>query len=1017
MDNLLGLPPVCRITGGPFQGGMGCVYQVHHREWDALLALKQPLSSTLTDPRVRERFLQECELWVRLGLHEHIVLCHYVRSLNGVPTVFAEWMDGGDLQQRMASGVLYAGLDHSPEQVQLRILDTAIQIARGMGYAHSKGLIHRDLKPGNVMFTAAGTAKISDFGLAALRQGGKDAAVGFGTLAYASPEQQDGAPSAPAMDLWSFGVLLLELFLGERLWNNCVYVPAALEDYLSRCRVPVPGELRGLLRQCCRVKPLERPRDFETVEQTLLACYRRIAGREYPRPNAGATALSADSWNNRALSYLDLGKPAEAEESWTKALRAQPGHMAALYNQTLYRWRRAQIDDVTALGILQTAYNSAPRRSSAELLARFFVERRSAEPIRQLNRLYDQSLVELGVLEREDRRGLLLSKRVNQIAACGQTALLVCADGTAELWNLAQRRPVSWFPLEGRRVHGAALNGDGTAVLACDEGILCWSGGRQRWIPVPEGTVRHIVFCAQPGTILLHASRPFEAGTKEYCIRLRLEDGARSLKIRFRNLSPEVFVSLKGGREVLLCDEKRLLRVDLDRARLVQVYSGASAALRCAAVSEDGQFAAACAGTERLYSQVKCASWTRDFAVNQDKISQESCRISRNFNAEWRQKSRPAGVRQLVNTASEVLVWRLEDGALLRTLPAGACTALAFVSAGLLSAGTDGVVRLWELAFPIGKAATPAADPAGRCLRSFPAHRGPVRALAAPNGNSYLSAGAEGVYLQGIPAFGARACWQLCRAESAQRLRAEEARFEGLLKEAAERWKQGEVSNALSRLYEARMVPGYSRNSAYLRLNAAMGRGNRVKGLLGAWKRRTVEPDKETAAGRGTASDHENATTALGKGGAWTLQARFDGSLRITRTEDGTLVRSLRSSVRDVSAAALSADGHFAALGCLDGRVCVLRPDTGEILWQQAHTSGMVTALAFAPVGCCLLSGRGDGAILVHALQTGRILQVLVGHRSAVRALRYSPDGLMARSDAEDRTTVIWQFDYEYSPE
>ena len=238
------LPPVYQIEEGPFRGGMGSVYRVLHREWGTQLAVKQALPEMLENKRAIEMFLSECRLWVMLGMHEHIVMCHYVRTLQGVPTVFAEWMPGGDLQTRIASGLLYerketddrkerddrtetddctetderAGTDESAGtnvlSAQKKILDIGIQIARGMAYAHSRGLIHRDLKPANILFAGDGTAKVTDFGLALLRGSGADASVGFGTAAYAAPEQHQKKEVGPAADLWSFGVILLEMFLG-----------------------------------------------------------------------------------------------------------------------------------------------------------------------------------------------------------------------------------------------------------------------------------------------------------------------------------------------------------------------------------------------------------------------------------------------------------------------------------------------------------------------------------------------------------------------------------------------------------------------------------------------------------------------------------------------------------------------------------------------------------------------------------------------------------------------------------
>ena len=429
------LPPVYQIEEGPFRGGMGSVYRVLHREWGTQLAVKQPLPEMLENKRAIEMFLSECRLWVMLGMHEHIVMCHYVRTLQGVPTVFAEWMPGGDLQTRIASGLLYkkaaadeqavtneravsgkrawtdeqaepgerAGTDEHAEPgeqaepdvltAQKKILDIGIQIASGMAYAHSRGLIHRDLKPANILFAGDGTAKVTDFGLAVLRGSGADAFAGFGTAAYAAPEQHQKKEIGPAADIWSFGVILLEMFLGERRWKNSLFIPTGLNFWLSQPAVPLPEGVRELILRCCDSLPDHRPAGFQQVISALRNCWRNLTGSEYPRKDPGESALIADTWNNRALSYLDLGMQSDAEECWRKAIKSDPGHMASLYNQSIYRWRTAQIDDLQTLRLLQNACNNEPIRENAELLARFFAERGSSEALRKLRGIYGRDLL------------------------------------------------------------------------------------------------------------------------------------------------------------------------------------------------------------------------------------------------------------------------------------------------------------------------------------------------------------------------------------------------------------------------------------------------------------------------------------------------------------------------------------------------------------------------------------------------------------------------------------------------
>jgi serine/threonine protein kinase len=158
-DRLVDLYEVRGTLGA---GAMGTVYRVHHLGWDVDLAVKCPQPSFLDRVHGAELFVAEATAWVDLGLHPHVVACHYVRTLGGVPRVVAELVDGGSLQQWVTDGRLYVGDERS---ALLRMLDVSTQVIWGLAHAHQAGLVHQDVKPANVLLTSTATAKVADFGL------------------------------------------------------------------------------------------------------------------------------------------------------------------------------------------------------------------------------------------------------------------------------------------------------------------------------------------------------------------------------------------------------------------------------------------------------------------------------------------------------------------------------------------------------------------------------------------------------------------------------------------------------------------------------------------------------------------------------------------------------------------------------------------------------------------------------------------------------------------------------------
>ncbi|MDW8003008.1 MAG: protein kinase, partial [Deltaproteobacteria bacterium] len=327
-DLILGLYEVKEIFS---TGGMGLVYRVHHRLWNIDLAVKSPRPALFQTEEQKQVFLAEAETWVSLGLHPHIVTCFYVRTLGGIPRIFAEFVEGGSLKDWIRTRRLYEG---GPKEALRRILDLAIQFAWGLDYAHQKGVVHQDVKPANALLTSEGLLKVTDFGLVK--------AKGF-SPAYAAPEQVLGKPVGPWTDLWGWGMSVLEMFTGEVTWMEGTAAPAVLEAYLQdppEGLPPMPQGVVEILRACFQEDPRARPKGMAEVAQQLRAVYEAEMGEPYPRAKPEALALQADSLNNRAVSYLDLGKEEEAVQCWQEALKLNPGHVQARLNLLYYQWTR-----------------------------------------------------------------------------------------------------------------------------------------------------------------------------------------------------------------------------------------------------------------------------------------------------------------------------------------------------------------------------------------------------------------------------------------------------------------------------------------------------------------------------------------------------------------------------------------------------------------------------------------------------------------------------------------------------
>jgi len=187
-------------------GGMGIVYRAEDIKLKRFVALKFLPAHLLDSPELKERFLIEAQAAAALS-HPNICVIHEVGESGERPYIAMEYVEGETLRDKIRKETLKAD-----EAVPL-----AVQVAAGLGEAHRKGIIHRDVKGANIMVTEKGQAKVMDFGLAKLRGGSSitKSQTTLGTVAYMSPEQARGEDLDSRTDIWSLGVVLYEMLTGE----------------------------------------------------------------------------------------------------------------------------------------------------------------------------------------------------------------------------------------------------------------------------------------------------------------------------------------------------------------------------------------------------------------------------------------------------------------------------------------------------------------------------------------------------------------------------------------------------------------------------------------------------------------------------------------------------------------------------------------------------------------------------------------------------------------------------------
>jgi eukaryotic-like serine/threonine-protein kinase len=264
-------------------GGMAEVYLAHDEVLDRDVALKVLRSQYVRDEEFAERFRREARSAASLS-HPNIVQVYDRGECeDGTCYIAMEYVSGGTLKKRIE--------EKGPFEPR-KAAAVAAQIADALGEAHERGVIHRDIKPQNVLVTSSGDLKVTDFGIARAASAVTISVTNavFGTAGYISPEQALGEPVSPASDLYSLGVILYEMLTGELPYKADNPMAVCMKHVTEPLRPPrrlnpaIPEEMNALVVKLLAKDPAER---YGSAAE-LLADLERVRDGLLPAPGVRA---------------------------------------------------------------------------------------------------------------------------------------------------------------------------------------------------------------------------------------------------------------------------------------------------------------------------------------------------------------------------------------------------------------------------------------------------------------------------------------------------------------------------------------------------------------------------------------------------------------------------------------------------------------------------------------------------------------------------------------------------------
>ncbi len=705
------------------EGGMGVVYQVYHRGWGKHLAVKCPNPRLLGRPSWIEQFEHECETWINLSPHPNIVECYYVRRLAGVPRVFVEFVKGLDLGHMIEHKTIYAGGHASAMK---RMLDISIQFCRGLHHAHQEGVVHQDVKPGNLLIGEDELCKVTDFGLAQVwvseegssgssrsdasgpDSGGDGLRVkglSGGTPTYRSDDHKRFGEVTLKTDIWSWGVSMIELFAGDIYWRHGTDARNVLDNLLTHGSrydiIPrMPERFERLLYRCFEEDPEKRPDDMRAIAHELEEIYAEESGVKYPRAEPEERNTELGLLNNRAVSLLDLGKGDEADALWAGILAERPGFVEAIYNRDLHHWKAGRITDTQMLESMNRVCESNPDAwLPGYLLGRVQIERGDAAAA--LKRM--EALPKDGADRREIAYGLAMAqnslkrdKKLSwnfepesldvtavSLSFDGWQVLTGGNDGQIRIWEVTSRKCSAILNGHKARVHSVTLSEEERLLLSAsaDKTARIWDpieGECLVTLSGHQGAVRDAVLTPNAKHAL--------TGSVDGTLMLWKTDTGERVRVfvGHRGGVNSVAITRCGNFALSASSDCTIKQWDLWTGKCIRTFEGSDSRVTSVCVSNDGCLMLSASGTHLQCWSLETGELVRNIRAHESEIFT----VCLNETGHYALSATGMGT---------IKVWEIQTGQSIRSLQGHAPIALSRDGRYAISAGTSGDFKVWSV--------------------------------------------------------------------------------------------------------------------------------------------------------------------------------------------------------------------------------------------------------------------------------------------------------------------------------